>query len=96
MFAKGSTKKTSIINFSWKTLFSDWKAIAVTVVCFWSILTLFQIDKQSDIAEWRRIGGLPVNSSKREVWEKLQKLPHWDKMDKYEKEEVYKQMLEKV
>jgi len=62
----------------------------------WSISTLFQIEKQENLAEWRKLSELPVNALKRELWQRAEKQPNWSKMDRYEREETYKQMLERV
>lgn len=68
----------------------------VVLVFFWSTGTLVQIDKQKDLAEWRRLSNLPIVTLKREVWKKAQNRPNWSKMDRSEQEEIYKQMLDRV
>ncbi len=95
-----STKRTSpksgSSQFSWKLLFSDWKTIAVILVFLWSSLTLFQVEKQSDLKEWRELGNLPVTILKQEISKKIEKLPNATKMDALERDEIHKQMLERA
>ncbi len=94
--AKRPPQKSSLQSFSWKKFFGDWKAIVVIIVFFWSSFTLFQLEKQSDLKEWRELGNLPVLKLRQEISKKIEKLPNVSKMDRYEKEELYKQMLERA
>ncbi len=94
--AKKPPQKSGLQNFSWKKVFSDWKAIIVIIVFVWSSFTLFQLDKQKDIKEWRELGNLPVFILKQEISKRIEKLPNVSKMDRYEKDEIRKQMLERA
>ncbi len=94
--AKRSWPKGGSSNFNWKAFLKDWKTIAVIVVFLWSIFTLFQVDKQSNLKEWKQLGNLSVLKLKQAIWEKIDKLPDISKMDRYEKDEIFKQMLERA
>jgi preprotein translocase subunit SecD len=94
--AKRPPQKSGSLNFNWKKFSIDWKAVIVIVVFGWSCFTLFQLDKQSDIKSWRELGNLPVLQLKQEISKKIEKLPNVSKMDRYEKDEIYKQMLERA
>lgn len=94
--AKKSSNKSIFKIADWKKSLSDWKTISVIAVFFWSVFTLFQIDTQKNLNEWRELGNLPVNQLKSEIYQRVEKLPHADKMDRVEKDEISKQMLEKA
>jgi len=91
--AKRPSQKNS---FSWKFFSSDWKTIAVSLVFIWSVFTLFQVDKQSNLKDWKQLGNLPVIKLKEEIWQRIEKLPDAAKMDRYERDEIFKQMLERA
>jgi len=93
---KRSSQKGSSNSFSWKLFFRDWKTIVVILVFVWSIFTLFQVDKQSSLSEWKQLGNLPVLQLKQTIWQRIEKLPDISKMDHYEKDEIFKQMLERA
>lgn len=94
--AKRSPQKGGSKSFNLKLFFGDWKAITVVVVFLCSLFTLFQIDKQSTLKEWRELGNLSVFQLKQALGEKIAKMPDSAKMDRYEKDELYKQMLERA
>jgi preprotein translocase subunit SecD len=75
-------------------LFRDWKPIAVVVVLLWSVLTLFQIEKQSTVDEWQKLAQLSPQELQQKIQIKAHESAGWDKMNDYEREDKIKRMTE--
>jgi preprotein translocase subunit SecD len=71
-------------------LFKDWKPFAVLAVLLWSLLNLFQIVPEGNIAEWQRLANLTGNELQTEVLKRVEKIPGWDKMNNYQREDAVK------
>jgi len=57
---------------------------------------LFQIEPQSKITDWQHLSSLSPEELRKEVDERTKKLPGWDKMNQYEKEDAIKRQLDEA
>lgn len=73
-----------------KDFFRDWKPFAVLAVLAWSLFSLFQIVPEGNIAEWQRLANLTGNDLQVEVLKRVEKIPGWDKMNNYQREDAIK------
>lgn len=71
-------------------LFKDWKPFAVLAVLIWSLVNLFQIVPEGNIAEWQRLANLTGSNLQTEVLKRVEKIPGWDKMNNYQREDAVK------
>jgi preprotein translocase subunit SecD len=85
---------------AWKklsqALFSDWKPIAVSVAFLLSLTTLIHVATQAKLDSWLELVSVPVTDVKIKVRQKAQALKDWNKMNKYEQDEIVKDMLDQV
>ncbi len=82
---KGASSKSGS-----RGLFKDWKPFAVIAVLIWSLVSLFQVEPVTTISEWQRLANLTGNDLQVEVFKRVEKLPGWDKMNNYQKEDAVK------
>ncbi|QQR56527.1 MAG: protein translocase subunit SecD [Candidatus Melainabacteria bacterium] len=80
---------------SW-SIFRDWKPMAVIVVFFWSLTTLFRIEPESTVNHWIELSNLSAQELNLEIQKRCTEMPRWQKMNFYEKEHVVKEELEKA
>jgi preprotein translocase subunit SecD len=71
-------------------LFKDWKAPAVLAVMIWSLVNLFQIVPEKQLADWEHLATLTGDNLQTEILNRVQKLPDWSKMNNFQKEDAIK------
>lgn len=75
-------------------LIKDWKPFAVVAVLVWSLFNLFSVEPESTIADWQKLASLSSDELRKEVDQRVRKLPGYEKMNEYEKEDALKRQLE--
>ncbi|HNB22826.1 MAG TPA: hypothetical protein PKZ32_10420, partial [Candidatus Melainabacteria bacterium] len=72
----------------------DWKPIAIIGVLIWSLTTLFQVEPEKTVADWQKLAELTPDALKIEVEKRVRETPGYEKMNEYEKEDLYKRTTE--
>ena len=77
-------------------LFKDWKPIAVLVVLFWSLTTVFQVKPLEEVKDWQRLSDMPPTEINAEITQRLINHPRFKDMNLYEREHWVKTEQEKA
>ncbi|HEY9787197.1 MAG TPA: protein translocase subunit SecD [Candidatus Obscuribacterales bacterium] len=72
----------------------DWKPIAVIGVLVWSLLNLFSVEPESRVQDWQKLASLSGDELRMEVSKRVESTPGIEKMNQYEREDLYKRQLE--
>ncbi|HNB16345.1 MAG TPA: protein translocase subunit SecD [Candidatus Obscuribacter sp.] len=89
--AGGSSGRSSI-NIG--AFFKDWKPTTVLVVLIWSLTNLIQVVPNATVKDWQFLSSLSGEPLRREVMQRVEKQPGYEKMNDYQKEFAIKSEYE--
>ncbi|MBY0359091.1 MAG: protein translocase subunit SecD [Candidatus Obscuribacterales bacterium] len=74
----------------------NWKVFAVLIVLIWSLTTLFQVLPEAKLKELQRLTELSPADLQSDIAGRLEKLPGWDKMNTFQREDALKSLQEEA
>ncbi|MBX9687459.1 MAG: protein translocase subunit SecD [Candidatus Obscuribacterales bacterium] len=74
----------------------NWKVIIVLTVLVWSLTTLFQVIPDSQLAELQKISSMSPADLQQDILARMEKLPDWEKMNQFQKEDTLKTFQEEA
>ncbi len=77
-------------------LAKHWKLLVVIGILVWSVLTLFRFVPDRELARLEHLASLSPADLQKEVLDSVQKLPGWDKMNNFEREDTIKRSFEEA
>src|SRR5262245_40402204 len=73
-----------------------WKLLVVVGVLAWSVVTLFRVIPQTELDRLNHLASIGPADLQKEVMERLEKLPGWEKMNNFEHEDSVKRAFEEA
>lgn len=77
-------------------LAKNWKVLIVLGVLAWSLTTLFQLLPDAKLKELQRLSSLPPIELQADIINRLQKLPDWNKLNTFQREDALKSLQEEA
>jgi len=77
-------------------LAKNWKLLVVLGVLVWSVTTLFQVVPLKQLEAWQNLANMAPSDLQRQVYAQVEKLPGYDKMNSFEREDAIKRGFEEA